>query len=764
MTPRVKLLIVVVLTVVVSLGVNMAPNHLLNTFDNNQNLVKVDDINQTTTKLKSTESKINQKTFQQPYNLEFNADGVDYHTVVLTVNSTATPEQIKLQLLPLFPVKNIDLALVKLGDLETYKYNPAVSISAKSDLDEQQINDLKQSDVFTNVSREIKIKLSNLGSPFDNYATNPNDTYNLNDSNSFAFTDFNSSSSPSGSSVASAWEYLNNSSTALPTAAPVAVIDSAFTYSNNEESENIYAKCDFGEGDAKCSKTTVAPNSQTPAERAPNHGTVVSHIISSMTNNGTGGMGSSYNSPVYFYKIADAEGGLSNSAVVNAINQAKVDGAKVINMSFGAVCDNTSDCPSGGSLAIPWDEPLKSAYRSGMTLVAAAGNERYDSKTGTFTCHRSTPALLDYVISVGAMQQDGGDSYFSNCDYSVNVTAGGANVRTRTNASQVSLTDWTTGNGTSYSSPFVAGIVSVLKRINTQLSPDQIKQALQSTAHDITKKTNWAGDICATTEGISVGWDKCTGWGVVDAKAAVESILPSPEPTPTPTPEPTPTPTPTPEPTPTPTPEPTPEPVPFTDIASDPQKDAIIWLWGHGLASGFTCVDKAKPYAECPYAGAVIYRPAAGLSRAQMVTFLYAYWNRPYINPDWTTPFVDIEDSFAKDIIRWAYHGGITSGTDAKHFGPNKVVTRTQGALFFYAVVGKPKVNLTSAFSDVPLNSPNISAVSWAYQNNLFTGYMCLSKGKPYVECQKPGDRLFRGTVRYSRGQMATVIRNFASI
>ncbi|MDR3151994.1 MAG: S8 family serine peptidase [Bifidobacteriaceae bacterium] len=679
-------------------------------------------------KSNANQTKSNNRAIEKPYNLKFNEKGVDSHTAVLTVDRTKSFNEIASDLKPYFSEKNINLALQDLGNLSDYNYNPAISISAKSDLNDLDIKDLQQRDSFVSAARELEVKL-------DDYSQNPNDLYNLSDSASYAFKDYNQLN-PGASSVASAWQYLNGKNVASKNQVPIAVIDSGFTASPGGESDNIIAKCDFGEGAADCSKTTVDPSPQASPSQAPNHGTVTSQIISSSTNNAIGGMGVSYDSPVYFYKVSTRTGNLSNSAIVNAINKAADDGAKVINMSFGAYCDNCS--PDGDTLA-PWSMALKEAYEKGVTPVASAGNGR--AKHG-YTCHQNTPALLNVVISVAATDIEGKPSYFTDCGETVNVAAAGVDVRTVTNPRQIELSeDWQTGNGTSYSAPVVSGAAAVLQRININLTPGQIIDILEKTAHDVTKFSGISGDICNIEQGVHIGKDICTGYGIIDLNEAAKEAA-SKDPTPSPIP--------------------TPSPVDkFTDIASDSQYEDIVWMLTNGFADGYLCFDKANPYKQCQGKDTKIFMPKNALTRGHIVTFLWKFFGKPYIDPAWTSPFVDIENYAEKDKVIWAYHLGLTKGADAKHFSPQKNVTRYQAAQFLYNAAGKPIVKEDSVFVDINSTSPSYEAIIWAASKGIYTGYVCEAAGLPSGECQKAGDRLFKGAHKNSRGQLAKILHQY---
>lgn len=103
--------------------------------------------------------------------------------------------------------------------------------------------------------------------------------------------------------------------------------------------------------------------------------------------------------------------------------------------------------------------------------------------------------------------------------------------------------------GTSASAPHVAGVAALILEADSSLTPAEVKNAMTSTADDIVP------NLLASTSSlnnftITNVFDTTSGFGLVDALAAVQSVLPSPSPTPTPMPTPSPTPTPTPTPTP----------------------------------------------------------------------------------------------------------------------------------------------------------------------------------------------------------------------
>ncbi|MDR2748859.1 MAG: S8 family serine peptidase, partial [Bifidobacteriaceae bacterium] len=660
----------------------------------NTQLIRNNQTEENTPELKAPQSKAPQleapekgsdktpdKKVDKPVDSKYEADGVDYHTAVLTIDKNASKEKIVNTLKPYFSDKNINLAFENLGNLKALKFNPTVSISAKTKLSDSQFAKLKASNAFVRVNRDIKVE-------FTNYTDNPNDKYNLEDEHSYGLRNYNEISNAGSSSFATAWTYLGEKFVADKNVAPVAVLDSAFLPSADGESENIIAKCDFGEGAADCSKKTVAPSPDANPSSGPNHGTTVSHIISAKTDNKIGGMGASFDSIVYFYKISNKYGAITTDGIKNAIYQAVADGAKVINMSFGAPCDS---CNSSGSDS-PWGDALDYAHENGVTLVASAGNAR---ASANYTCHKMVPAMLDIVIGVAALDAEGKPSWFSNCNDNVNVTAAGDNVRVRTNPRQLELDeDWGVGSGTSYSGPLVAAAASLVLRANPALAPNEVKDVLEKTAHDVKKKTGIENDICNVEQGTREGWDPCTGWGIIDAAAAIERVANI-------------------------------EKLPFSDIREYGDKDSIVWAYKKGIIAGYTCTGLAKPYAPCKDADDKVFLPHNGLIRGNFVSILYRLKGSPAIDESWRTPFVDIKGSFAEKEIIWAYNAGITSGTDKTHFSPTKTVNRLQGLIFLHNLAGNPKVKTKAPFEDIASDSFAYNAANWAYNKGIFTGYNC---------------------------------------
>lgn len=143
------------------------------------------------------------------------------------------------------------------------------------------------------------------------------------------------------------------------------------------------------------------------------------------------------------------------------------------------------------------------AVEMGMIVVSSAGNEGCASPTACWF-YITTPADGDNVITVGAVNASGNFANFSSRGPTADgrikpdVMAQGASVYVASSG------PYSFSNGTSFSSPMVAGIVALMLEANPDVTPAQVADILRSTADR------------------SENPDNEFGWGIVDAEAAVQ--------------------------------------------------------------------------------------------------------------------------------------------------------------------------------------------------------------------------------------------------
>jgi serine protease len=213
-------------------------------------------------------------------------------------------------------------------------------------------------------------------------------------------------------------------------------------------------------------------------------------------NFGTAGTGGDVVIPVFikvdssFYTIA---GGIEDAAVA---------GSQVITISMGGECGFW--CGLGPQNEV--EEAVDYAVSQGAVVLAAAGNDKHDISDIDFY-----PCKVDKVICVGAINDDRTNE--SNWGSGVDIWAPHNVFSTVTPLSEAAddndfgLDELYHFGGTSAATPFVAGIVAMLKALHSNLQWDDIQDVLQSTAMP--------------------GADTRVSKGYVDALAAVMAVQPN---------------------------------------------------------------------------------------------------------------------------------------------------------------------------------------------------------------------------------------------
>jgi hypothetical protein len=192
---------------------------------------------------------------------------------------------------------------------------------------------------------------------------------------------------------------------------------------------------------------------------------------------------------------------LTCDAAVDGVRRALRAGAAVINMSYGSP-----------DLCYAEYEALQVATGVQVTLVAAAGNELADGNPLEY------PASLPHVLTVAAIRPDLSRAAFSNTSGAMDLGAPGVGILT---AVPLALDDDGTRDGyealdgTSFAAPMVSAAAAWVRAARPGLSADQVAQALRLSARDLGPK----------------GWDRATGFGLLDVSAALRQRTPPPDPT-----------------------------------------------------------------------------------------------------------------------------------------------------------------------------------------------------------------------------------------
>ena len=256
------------------------------------------------------------------------------------------------------------------------------------------------------------------------------------------------------------------------------------------------------------------------------HGTIVAGEIAGNLDS-AGIVGLAYTSQLLVAKVVAPDGTIPLKAEATAIRWAVNQGAKVVNLSFGAVRDPLN--PALDTYSKVEAQAVSYAVSKGATVVAAVGNA--DEAPETPWPYASWPAALPHVIGVAALSRSGNVPDFSDRDPTfVDIAAPGMNIfstfpKVLTGQQQgctpQGYTDCATGDyrrpeGTSFSAPQVSAAAAVMYGVDPALTSSQVSTLLERHADDVD-----AANGCAHC---LVGRDQLSGNGRLDVAAAVNAV------------------------------------------------------------------------------------------------------------------------------------------------------------------------------------------------------------------------------------------------
>lgn len=213
-------------------------------------------------------------------------------------------------------------------------------------------------------------------------------------------------------------------------------------------------------------------NPQDPVTQG--HGTAVAGVIGAVGNNGLGVAGVNWNVTILTMKIFPDNGLSPQFAQLGAYEYCilmKGRGVNIIasNNSFGSLQPNQDQFNTADQIAI------QDFVDAGMLYVAAAGNDTNDNDSPI----RAYPASydIDGLISVAATDNTDDIAGFSNYGLtSVDLGAPGARVLTTATGGGYEFID-----GTSFASPYTAGVIGLMASVNRFATPQQLQTTLMAT-------------------------------------------------------------------------------------------------------------------------------------------------------------------------------------------------------------------------------------------------------------------------------------------
>ena len=235
------------------------------------------------------------------------------------------------------------------------------------------------------------------------------------------------------------------------------------------------------------------------------HGSCVGGCVSATIDNGLGVTGVAPGCRVMATRIFNAIDFFgfcfgfietTDAWIVNGISWATSNGARVTNSSWG-----------GGSPSSALTTAFNQSRDAGVVHFGAAGNDG--------SSNISYPASIAALYAISAINSSGNLASFSTYGTGLAFSAPGEGILTTDWAGSGGFDNgnYVTLDGTSFASPYAAGVAALVLSMDPTLSPDEV------------------GDIMAVSamDRGAAGYDTSYGYGVVNAAAAVGEVDPGEE-------------------------------------------------------------------------------------------------------------------------------------------------------------------------------------------------------------------------------------------
>lgn len=219
-----------------------------------------------------------------------------------------------------------------------------------------------------------------------------------------------------------------------------------------------------------------------PNGEATRHGTMVAGAVGATANNSKGSAGVDQQTKILPLQVFSDDGEAYTDDIASAIDYATDMNAKVINLSLGSN---------------QYDDTLLSAINraqnSGVLVVAASGNCALNDEE---FCNSLTapgrmvyPALYPQVLAVGATDSNDQRASFSSYGPQLDVVAPGSSISPLPVYNNGGLNYYATASGTSFASPIVAGLASLLIAQSPEITITELTNSI-ITSTDTTAEMN----------------------------------------------------------------------------------------------------------------------------------------------------------------------------------------------------------------------------------------------------------------------------------
>jgi subtilisin family serine protease len=272
----------------------------------------------------------------------------------------------------------------------------------------------------------------------------------------------------------------------------IAVIDDGFDLNHDELNDNIVKPYNV-----------LYQNDKVYANSELNHGTHVAGLAISEKNNGKGVCGIAPDCSFMPIQIANTGGGFTSSSIIDGVLYAINNGADVINLSIQVmfpegleVTNRQFDEMQGSDDELFWNELFEIAKDSNITIVFCAGNR--EVLVGLDAMKR-----YDNIITVSATDMNNKKAKFSNYGKKSTISAPGVKIWSCKPGG-----DFTMMDGTSMSSPIIAGVVGLMKSVDPDLTNQEIIEILQETGSPV---EGGVGPLVQVDKALS----RCNGFNII---------------------------------------------------------------------------------------------------------------------------------------------------------------------------------------------------------------------------------------------------------